>query len=384
MADGDREGAAGDEKVSIRRLPQLRSTLFGRAGDTAWLDACWAERAHVATIVAPGGVGKSALVWDWLRRMAADGWRGAERVFGWSFYGQGLDRRTSVGRARRRGAAVVRGRGSERRVAVGQGGAAGGAGEPAAGDPGAGRGGAAPARAGGGAGQAQGSRVAGAREGAGGAEQRALRPHHPAPHDGSGSAGRGRGAEHVLGPLSAEAGAELLEAAGATGSKEESASGGPRVRRARPRAGATRVVPAQGAPRGRPEARSHPAARRQAGAAHDGDVREMAREEARDRRLANARASSTDLRRPTRPPRCVRSPRSVRADGFLEGPPRPPPHAWEKAVATLRDVGLVAPASETRRTSSTRTRSSAHTSPSASAASTRRRGGRGTGGCTST
>src|SRR5207249_10625925 len=30
-----------------------------------------------------------ALVNHWLARMAADGWRGAERVYAWSFYSQG-------------------------------------------------------------------------------------------------------------------------------------------------------------------------------------------------------------------------------------------------------------------------------------------------------
>jgi tetratricopeptide (TPR) repeat protein len=50
---------------------------------------------RVASIVAFGGVGKSALVNAWLARMDADGWRGAERVYGWSFYSQGTDRLTS-------------------------------------------------------------------------------------------------------------------------------------------------------------------------------------------------------------------------------------------------------------------------------------------------
>jgi tetratricopeptide (TPR) repeat protein len=49
----------------------------------------------VASIVAFGGVGKSALVNAWLARMDGDGWRGAERVYGWSFYSQGTDRLSS-------------------------------------------------------------------------------------------------------------------------------------------------------------------------------------------------------------------------------------------------------------------------------------------------
>ena len=53
------------------------------------------EGVRVASVVAFGGVGKSALVNAWLVRMDAAGWRGAERVYGWSFYSQGTDRLTS-------------------------------------------------------------------------------------------------------------------------------------------------------------------------------------------------------------------------------------------------------------------------------------------------
>jgi tetratricopeptide (TPR) repeat protein len=44
---------------------------------------------HVLTIVAWGGVGKSALINEWLGLMAQREYRGAQRVFGWSFYRQG-------------------------------------------------------------------------------------------------------------------------------------------------------------------------------------------------------------------------------------------------------------------------------------------------------
>jgi nucleoside phosphorylase len=108
MAGGDRRGTggAGDEvavfraaapEVSIGRLPHTGSLLFGREREVAWLDRCWEGGACVASIVAWGGVGKSALVNAWLRGMHKDGWRGAERVYGWSFYSQGTtDRMTSA------------------------------------------------------------------------------------------------------------------------------------------------------------------------------------------------------------------------------------------------------------------------------------------------
>jgi hypothetical protein len=41
------------------------------------------------TIVAWAGVGKSTLINHWLWRMAAEQYRSAQLVFGWSFYRQG-------------------------------------------------------------------------------------------------------------------------------------------------------------------------------------------------------------------------------------------------------------------------------------------------------
>jgi hypothetical protein len=79
-------------QVSIARLPVTSRELFGREADLAWLEACWRDRVHVASVVAWGGVGKSALVNAWLAGLRDRKWGGAERVFGWSFYSQGTDR----------------------------------------------------------------------------------------------------------------------------------------------------------------------------------------------------------------------------------------------------------------------------------------------------
>jgi tetratricopeptide (TPR) repeat protein len=58
--------------------------------DIAFLDAAWAnEDVNVVTIVAWAGVGKSTLVNYWLGQMAAERYRSAELVFGWSFYRHG-------------------------------------------------------------------------------------------------------------------------------------------------------------------------------------------------------------------------------------------------------------------------------------------------------
>jgi serine/threonine protein kinase len=84
------------ESISIARLPVTGSDLFGREEDIAFLDDAWANPdVNVVTIVAWAGVGKSTLVNHWLRRMAAEHYRSAELVYGWSFYRQGTSGDTS-------------------------------------------------------------------------------------------------------------------------------------------------------------------------------------------------------------------------------------------------------------------------------------------------
>ncbi|MGH9832018.1 MAG: DUF4062 domain-containing protein, partial [Blastocatellia bacterium] len=77
-------------KISISRLPVTGPNLFGREAELKLLDDAWADPStNIVTFVAWGGVGKSALVNHWLARMAMEQYRGAERVFAWSFYSQG-------------------------------------------------------------------------------------------------------------------------------------------------------------------------------------------------------------------------------------------------------------------------------------------------------
>jgi serine/threonine protein kinase/tetratricopeptide (TPR) repeat protein len=86
----------GPKKISVARLPITGSDVFGREEDIDFLDDAWAnQQVNVVTIVAWGGVGKSTLVNHWLRRMAADQYRSAQLVFGWSFYRQGTSGGTS-------------------------------------------------------------------------------------------------------------------------------------------------------------------------------------------------------------------------------------------------------------------------------------------------
>ena len=77
-------------EVSLARLPSTNPDLFGREQELEAMDAAWADpNTHIVSLVAWGGVGKTSLVNKWLRNMNADSYRGAERVFGWSFYSQG-------------------------------------------------------------------------------------------------------------------------------------------------------------------------------------------------------------------------------------------------------------------------------------------------------
>jgi serine/threonine protein kinase/predicted ATPase len=86
----------GPKRTSVARLPVTGSDVFGREEDLAFLDAAAANpRVNVVSIVAWAGVGKSTLVNCWLRRIAAEGYRSAELVFGWSFYRQGTSGQSS-------------------------------------------------------------------------------------------------------------------------------------------------------------------------------------------------------------------------------------------------------------------------------------------------
>jgi tetratricopeptide (TPR) repeat protein len=89
--------------IDLTRLPETGSALFGRDDELELLDHAWAsaEQAHVKptrvlAFTAHGGVGKSTLVNHWLAEMARDNYRGATRVFGWSFYSQGVREETAA------------------------------------------------------------------------------------------------------------------------------------------------------------------------------------------------------------------------------------------------------------------------------------------------
>jgi hypothetical protein len=77
------------DAVDLTRLPYTGVELVGRDAELARLRIAWrAFDTHVVCLTGWGGVGKTTLVNTWLERLAADGYHGARRVFGWSFSGQ--------------------------------------------------------------------------------------------------------------------------------------------------------------------------------------------------------------------------------------------------------------------------------------------------------
>jgi hypothetical protein len=81
--EAGRPATAEQPRIELRNLPRGAEHFLGRSAELAALDRAWEEsgRMEVVELVAPGGVGKTALVRRWLERLKRDGWRGAERVF---------------------------------------------------------------------------------------------------------------------------------------------------------------------------------------------------------------------------------------------------------------------------------------------------------------
>ncbi|MEX1364004.1 MAG: toll/interleukin-1 receptor domain-containing protein, partial [Nannocystaceae bacterium] len=65
-------------KVAPTRLPPPACPIFGRDDELARLDAAWdcsgADQTNVVTLVAWGGVGKTALLFEWMNRLGREGW----------------------------------------------------------------------------------------------------------------------------------------------------------------------------------------------------------------------------------------------------------------------------------------------------------------------
>jgi hypothetical protein len=78
--------------VPPTKLRHTAERLIGRDEDLARLDAAWNDsHKNVVIVRAFGGMGKTSLVATWMAELALKNWRGAERVFDWSFYSQGTN-----------------------------------------------------------------------------------------------------------------------------------------------------------------------------------------------------------------------------------------------------------------------------------------------------
>ncbi len=84
--------------VHITGLPEtFYERLVGRDAELERLDEAWSdEKTNILSLVAEGGAGKSALVNEWLTRLQAEIYRGADCVLGWSFYSQGSKQRATA------------------------------------------------------------------------------------------------------------------------------------------------------------------------------------------------------------------------------------------------------------------------------------------------
>ncbi|MBV6438779.1 MAG: hypothetical protein DYG98_12270 [Haliscomenobacteraceae bacterium CHB4] len=77
-------------KINISRLPEVGAHFTGRENEIKLLNKSWENPdTHIVSLVAPGGVGKTTIVAEWLQLLQARGYSGAQRIFAWSFYSQG-------------------------------------------------------------------------------------------------------------------------------------------------------------------------------------------------------------------------------------------------------------------------------------------------------
>ncbi len=89
-ADCINEDEKSGKCMTSLNFPIISADLFGREKYLELLDNAWKNpQMNVVSFIALGGVGKTSLVNKWLAKMGCDNYRGAGRVYGWSFYSQG-------------------------------------------------------------------------------------------------------------------------------------------------------------------------------------------------------------------------------------------------------------------------------------------------------
>ena len=77
-------------QIDIFHLPIPTTKLVGRTENLTDISNAFNDKnTYVIGIIAAGGIGKSALIDEWLERMKKENYGRAQYVFGWSFYSQG-------------------------------------------------------------------------------------------------------------------------------------------------------------------------------------------------------------------------------------------------------------------------------------------------------
>jgi tetratricopeptide (TPR) repeat protein len=84
-------------QVDFTHLPETAyEHLVGREAELRFLNDAWRDaKVNIVSVIGEGGSGKSALVNEWLKKLQAKNYGGAEAVLGWSFYSQGSKERSS-------------------------------------------------------------------------------------------------------------------------------------------------------------------------------------------------------------------------------------------------------------------------------------------------
>jgi hypothetical protein len=77
------------DNIAENNFPTSNDDFFGREKYLNILDKAWDdEQVNILSFIAFGGIGKTSLIDNWLKKMKKDHYRGAKNIFMWSFYSQ--------------------------------------------------------------------------------------------------------------------------------------------------------------------------------------------------------------------------------------------------------------------------------------------------------
>jgi len=80
------------DNIAENNFPTSNDDFFGREKYFDVLDKAWDdEQVNILSFIAFGGIGKTSLIDNWLKRMKKNHYRGAKNIFMWSFYSQGSE-----------------------------------------------------------------------------------------------------------------------------------------------------------------------------------------------------------------------------------------------------------------------------------------------------